>query len=358
MLDLNMEFVKDGLKILVIFLPLAYFLVKARGIIARKKGLFLLMAGFVIMLLGGIVDFADEFAALNNVFLVGLNFPHHETIEDILGVIGFTMFALGIALEIKHARKENIEKEKLIRRLSEQAEKLKKFDDLKSKFIRDVSHEFCSPLSCVNLSLSNIIDGLMGDVTGKQKSILQNGKKNLERLGRLVTDLLTLSKIESGKMIIQRKQNDVSLLAEEAYLSMKPMFERRRITFSRVSYLHDPKIWCDGDRIIQVFVNIFSNSLKYGLPGSEISVRLSEEGRHIRVEIEDKGKGMSQQELDKLFKEFERLDAEKEDGTGLGLVISKEILTLHHGRMWAESKLNEGTRFIFTIPRDARKENR
>lgn len=353
----DVEFIKDGLKIVVIFLPLIYFLVKSRNIIVRRKGLFLLIFGFSTMLLGGILDFTDEFAILDNVFLIGARFPYHEAIEDFFGIFGFILFALGIAIEIRLIKNENLERERMIRKLEEQTQRLKKFDGLKSKFVQDVSHEFRSPLNSIKLSLSNIIDGLMGEVDGKQKEALSIGKKNLDRLSRLVADLLTLSQIESGKMVMHRKLNDISSLAQEAYSSLKPMFENRNIAFNRVCYLDEPNVWCDGDKIIQVFVNILSNGLKYSPPNTQIAVRISGEGQDIRVEIEDQGKGMSEKDLEKLFDRFERIDAEKENGTGLGLAISKEIIDRHHGKVWVESKVGQGTRFIFTVPKDLRGES-
>lgn len=356
MLIPNFEFVKDGLKIVIIFLPLIYFLVKSRKIISKEKGIFLLIFGFSIMLLGGILDFTDEFKKLSDVFLIGANFPYHETIEDVFGVIGFILFALGIAIEIKRVTRENIEKKNIIQKLEEQAGRLKKYDELKSKFIQDVSHEFNTPLSSIKMSISNIIDGLMGDVPDDQKKSLGIGKKNLDRLSRLITDLLTLSQIESGKMTIRRNLNNISSLADDAYLSLKPLFTNKNIAFSKVCYLEKAEVWCDADRITQVFVNILSNAMKYSPTKTQVAVRISEEDDDIRTEIEDQGKGMSQEDADKLFNRFKRLDAEKEDGTGLGLVISKEIITMHQGKIWIESKLQKGTRFIFTIPKSLRKD--
>jgi signal transduction histidine kinase len=351
----NFEAIKDGLKILAIFVPLLYFFIKGKSIIVKDKRLLLLIFGFLVLLFGWCIDFAGDFKELDNVFLFGQKFPYHERAEDIVGVIGFILFSLGIGVEIKYINDENREKKKMIQRLEEQANHLRKFDTLKSKFVEDVSHEFCSPLSSVVLTLSNVVDGLMGEVSDEQKEALNIGKKNLNRLSKLVTDMLTLSKIEEGKTVMRRGVNDISLLVDEAHMALKAVFDNNNISFNKISYIEDSKIWCDGDKIIQVLINIISNGLKYSPSNTQINVRISGEDNEICLEIEDQGKGMSQEDIEKLFNRFERLKAEKEDGTGLGLVIAKEIMDLHKGKILIQSKINEGTRFVLTLPRDIRK---
>ena len=350
----NFEAIKDGLKILAIFVPLLYFFIKGRSIIIKDKRLVLLIVGFFVLLFGWCIDFAGDFKELDNVFLFGQNFPYHERIEDIVGVIGFILFSLGIGVEMKYINDENREKKKMIQKLEEQANRLRKFDMLKSKFVEDVSHEFCSPLSSIVLTIGNVVDGLMGEVSGEQKEALNIGKRNLNRLSKLVTDMLTLSKIEEGKMAMHRAANDISLLVDEAYMALKAIFDKNNISFNKISYIEDSKIWCDGDKIIQVLINILSNGLKYSPSNTQINVRISGKDNEICLEIEDQGKGMSQVDIEKLFNRFERLKAEREDGTGLGLVIAKEIMDLHKGKISIQSKINEGTRFILTLPRDIR----
>jgi len=351
----SFEVIKDGLKILAIFVPLLYFFIKGKSIIVKDKRLLLLIFGFLVLLFGWCIDFAGDFKELDNVFIFGQKFPHHELIEDIVGVLGFILFSLGIGIEIKYINDENREKKKMIQRLEEQANHLRKFDTLKSKFVEDVSHEFCSPLSNIVFTLNNVVDGLMGEVNDKQKEALNIGRKNLNRLSRLVADMLTLSKIEEGKIVMHRGINDISLLVDEAHMALKSVFDNNNIGFKKISYIEDSKIWCDGDKIIQVLINIISNGLKYSPSNTQINVRISGGDNEVCLEIEDQGKGMSQGDVEKLFNRFERLKEEKDDGTGLGLVIAKEIVDLHNGKILIQSKINEGTRFIITLPKDIRK---
>ena len=336
------------------FIPLIYFLVKGKTVIAKDKRLFVLIFGFSVLFVGGIFDFAGDVRTLDNIPLIGSNYPYHESIEDILGIVGFFLFALGVALEIRYIKKENLKEKEIIDKLQEQASRLEKYDKLKSKFIEDVSHEFRSPLCSISMSLHNVITGLMGDVSREQADALNIGQRNLNRLSRLVNDLLALSQIEAGRLPLHRKLSDIFSLANEAYLSLKPLFEEKKISFSRVSYLKNSDIWCDPDKVIQVFVNFLSNSLKYSRPESQVTVHIYDDGPNARIEVQDQGKGLTEEELSKLFNRFERLEEDKAEGAGLGLVISKELIGLHKGRVWVESKVNEGTKFIFTLPKDMR----
>ena len=349
----EMETIKDGLKLIILFLPLLYFFFKAKSIIIKDKRLTLLIGGFLILFMALFLDFAGDLAALDDVFIIGANFRYHELLETLLGSIGFILFTAGIALEINYIKKENIEKQKTIQKLKEQTEKLRKFDELKSKFIQDVSHEFQSPLTNASLSLNNIIEGLIGEVPEGQKQALEAGKRNIERLSRLAREVLTLSQIESGQMTFHGKLHSITSLAHEAYLSLKSLVENKHLTFKSTIILTDPILWCDGDKIMQVFINLMSNAIKYSPEQSHIAMTITEENHVVKVQIEDQGQGISKDDLAKLFNRFERLKEQKTEGTGLGLVISKEIISLHHGKIWAESTPGQNTRFIFTLPKTA-----
>lgn len=348
------ELIKDALKLIAISLPLAYILVRGRGIVARDKRLFFLMFGFSLLIIGALFDFTGDITPLKAIPLIGGDDPHHEQVEDVLGFIGFLFFAAGIIAEINHASREDVEKKKMIATLQQQTDRLKRFDELKTKFVGDVSHEFRSPIASITLSISNVIDGLMGDVNEEQRETLHLGKLNLDRLSRLVSDLLTLSSMESGHMVMRRSKHNLSSLVDEAYLSLRSLFEGKRIAFKAVCYAQRPEVWCDHDRVVQVFVNLLSNSIKYSASGTRVEVRVSDAGKDLKVEIEDQGKGIAQEDLKKLFTRFERLSVERVEGVGLGLAIAKEIVGMHHGTISVQSRVGEGTCFAVTLPRDVR----
>ncbi|MFH0731307.1 MAG: HAMP domain-containing sensor histidine kinase [Candidatus Omnitrophota bacterium] len=352
-LNVDIETIKDGLKLFLVFLPLLYFYFKGIDIIVRDIRLAMFVGGFSILLVGLFTDFAGDVSMFNGVPFIGGDYPFHEQLETILGTVGFLLFAIGIAMEIDYIKNVTNEKQKMIQKLQGQTEQLKKFDQLKTKFIQDLSHEFQSPLTNIRLSLHNIIEGLMGEVSESQKGTLEIGRRNVERLNRLSSDILSLSQIESGKFPFHGATHNLRSLAQEAYLSLKSLFDKKSISFKLTNLLTDSKIWCDGDEIIQVFVNLFSNAIKYSPAKTQISVKLSQEEQNVRVEIEDQGPGIAREDLEKLFNRFERVDQQKESGTGLGLAISKEIISLHKGRIWAESTIGEGTRMIFILPTHA-----
>ena len=111
-------------------------------------------------------------------------------------------------------------------------------------------------------------------------------------------------------------------------------------------------LWADKDKVTQVIVNILSNAIKYTPSGGTIAIKLLGTDNEMRFEISDTGPGIAREDIDKLFNKFERIFAEKHEGTGLGLSIAKDIVKLHKGKIWVESEIDKGSRFIFTFPRD------
>jgi len=346
--------IKDIVKIIAISFPLVYLLVKGSSVVVKDRRFFLIILGFSILILGALFDLSGDFTYLKEIPIMGGGDARHEPIEDIIGFIGFLLFTIGIVTEINHARREDAEKKRMIVKLQEQAGHLKKFDELKTRFIGDVSHEFRSPIASITLSLSNIIDGLMGEVTEEQKKTLQAGRQNLDRLSRLVSDLLTLSSMESGHMVMNRTKNDLSTLVVESYTSLRSLFESKHIAFRTACYIDEPLIWCDHDRIVQVFVNLLGNSVKYSASGSSVEVRISDAGKDLKIEVEDQGRGIAREDLKRLFTRFEQLNAERIEGIGLGLAIAKEIIDMHRGTVSVQSRVGEGTCFTVTLPKDMR----
>jgi len=115
-------------------------------------------------------------------------------------------------------------------------------------------------------------------------------------------------------------------------------------------------LWGDKDKLEQVIVNLLSNAIKYSPSGGNIAIKLTGTEDEIRFEIFNAGSDITKKDIDKLFNKYERITAEKQEGTGLGLYISKSIIGLHKGKIWVESELGKGSRFIFTLPRNLRKE--
>lgn len=302
--------------------------------------------------------------------------PHQQTIADqkphteevIDPVLGFSLListspvfdergehigSIHIAKDISGIKKTEEELRKAKKELEEKNDELKKLDQLKSQFVANVSHEFKNPLTIIGESMRLIVDGAAGEINQRQREVLESGKKTVDRLARLVTDLLDISKIEAGKMELKREKFDVSKLIGEIVAVYEREIARKQISLKQDIPDLGP-LWADRDKITEVIVNLLNNAIKYTPQGGSISLKASGNEDQIRVEVSDTGPGIPREYLEKIFDKFERIAAEKAEGTGLGLSIAKDILRLHRGRVWLESEVGKGSRFIFTLPRDLR----
>lgn len=229
---------------------------------------------------------------------------------------------------------------------------LKASADIKSKFTAMVSHEIRSPIAVVKEALSIVSEGMVGAVSSEQKNVLEIATGNVDRLSRLINNVLDFQKIESGKMEFDIQENDLAEVVAEVHRSMSILSKVKGLELR--SELADglPKIPFDRDKLIQVLTNLESNAINNTEKGSvTVSVTLENEGVHVCVR--DTGSGIRAEDISKLFRPFEQMDVKKgkrKSGTGLGLAISREIILAHHGEIWAESEVGKGTTCHFTLP--------
>ncbi len=248
----------------------------------------------------------------------------------------------------------SFENKRLLQELWQANRKLEALDERKSAFVATVSHEFKNPLFAVKEFLSFFLEGHLGEITDKQKDVLNRCHRTMERLLRLVMDILDLSKIESGKMELKRTEiqiydfvNDVLKIQEHLIREKK---QKMTINMSK----DIGSFWADEDKINQLMANIASNAIKYSPDKAEITVNVIGNDKEIRFEIKDTGEGLTSEECELVFDKFERVTVNKQEGTGLGLPIAKDIVELHKGKIWVESEKGKGSTFIFVLPRDLR----
>lgn len=235
-------------------------------------------------------------------------------------------------------------------------EKLQTLDQMKSKFVADVSHEFRTPMTVIKEAIAQILDGLAGKINPKQRQMLEMGERSLDRLTRLVTDILDLSRIEADKVELKKEKVDTMALLNETFATFKIQLSKKQITFKKDIPQDVGPIWADKDKITQVVINLLNNAVKYTPAGGSITVGFRETDQESRFEISDTGPGISKENYQKIFDKYERITSEKfekHEGTGLGLPISKDIIGLHKGRIWVESELGKGSKFIFTLPKES-----
>ncbi len=243
------------------------------------------------------------------------------------------------------------------RELERANEELKRLDKLKSTFISSISHELRTPLTVIKEFISLMLEGLAGPLTGDQRDYLGIANKNILRLTNLIETLLDFSRIESGKGL--RLRFEPALLVEavdEALMTLSQQLEEKRITLENRIDSDTPLVLIDRNRMVEVFINLIGNGIKFTPPGGKITIDsrgLTEKRDYLKVVVSDTGVGIAPEDLPKIFDRFfqgQRTQTGIISGTGLGLAITKEIIEGHQGDMHADSRLGSGASFVFTIP--------
>jgi two-component system sensor histidine kinase/response regulator len=232
-------------------------------------------------------------------------------------------------------------------------EKLQELDRLKSAFVSMVSHELRTPMTSIKGYVENMLDGLAGVVTEKQTHYLMRVKHNVERLTRMINELLDLSRIEAGAVELHLGPVSIRELVDEAV----EVFQRNAREKSVALEAHHaevlPLIQGDRDKLLQVLTNLVQNAIKFTPPGGTVRVesRLRED-QFVEVAVADTGCGIPPHEIDKVFEKFYRGESipTGDRGAGLGLAISKNLVELHGGRIEVTSTPGAGSRFFFTLP--------
>jgi PAS domain S-box-containing protein len=243
----------------------------------------------------------------------------------------------------------------VIRDITERKEaerKIKEAMELKSQFISTVSHELRTPLTIIKEDIALIMDGAAGKVKDKQREILEIAQRNIDRLSRLINDVLDFQKLQSGRAKFNMQDGSINNVIETVYNTMAKTVKKNGVDFRLTLDNALPRVTFDNDKIIQVLTNLVSNAMKFTEKGSiTISTRRIENA--IRVSIIDTGCGIRQEDMSKLFQQFQQLASgsnRKTGGTGLGLAISKDIVEKHGGRIWVESEFGKGASFNFLLP--------
>jgi signal transduction histidine kinase len=232
--------------------------------------------------------------------------------------------------------------------------KAREVDQMKNEFVSLVSHELRTPLAAMKGATDNMLEGITGELNSVQQECLSIIKRNIERLNRLISDLLDISRIEAGKLQLHTQSVQINQLVQECLHGLEELGKQKNIVITASLAEDMPPVSADPDKIIQVVTNLIGNAVKFTPPGGKVSVETAKRFECVQVSISDTGVGISHQDLEKVFDKFYQVtnNAEhiKVKGTGLGLPISKGIIERHQGKIWAESVLGKGSTFIFTLP--------
>lgn len=229
-------------------------------------------------------------------------------------------------------------------------EKLRELDHMRSEFISNVSHELRSPLHSISGFAKLMLRGKVPDPT-VQSEFLTTIDKQAERLGRLIENLLSVSRLESGRFGIQKQRLSMKELIHETVDGLYSLAYDKGIVINEEMPSTLLEIEGDRERLEQVMINLLSNAIKFSKDDSPIVVQAEDRGSELVVQVIDRGIGIPEKAMPYLFERFyQAKDAMARGGTGLGLYISKQIIEAHGGRIWAESKVGQNSVFSFSLP--------
>ncbi len=243
--------------------------------------------------------------------------------------------------------------EHLYKDLEEENKRLDELNELKSGFVANASHEIRTPLAVIKESVGLFLDHMSKDLAEEQKNVLAMTKNNIDKLAKMVNSLLDASKIEAGKLELDREKVNINAVISEVLAGMELLVDKRDIELIKELPEEEIYIFCDREKITRVLTNLISNALKFTDLGGSIKVECKEDNKELKIIVSDTGCGISKEDIAKLFDKYSQFGKKKDrdiKGTGLGLSIVKGIVDMHGGNIWVESELGKGTKFTFTLP--------
>jgi Signal transduction histidine kinase len=226
---------------------------------------------------------------------------------------------------------------------------VKKYERSKRKFVDNASHELKTPISV----LRGIVETLLEEEEDQRKRhFLEKALRRIEQMQSLVEDLLTLTKLESGRERLNLSEFKLRELVEEVYDSLEQEFVKKEVSFENL-VSEDFKMFADRQKLLLLLRNLIDNAVKYNKRGGKVWVRAKKEGNKQILEVEDTGIGIPPEHVPFIFERFYRVDkgrSREMGGTGLGLSIVKHIVFLHGGEIMVHSKPGEGSRFSIVMP--------
>ena len=240
------------------------------------------------------------------------------------------------------------------RELEEQNIRIQEANRLKSEFLANMSHELRTPLNAVIGFAEILVDGRVGPLNPNQKEFLSDILTSGQHLLQLINDVLDLAKIEAGKMELEPETFSIKRITEEVCALMKPVASKRNIMINIEASSNHDAVTLDQRKFKQVLYNLLSNAVKFSHDNSEVRVVYGlDSKRQLQLQVKDSGIGIKDEDLPRIFREFEQLDSgatRKFPGTGLGLALTKKIIELHKGLIRVQSEFGKGSTFTMTIP--------
>jgi signal transduction histidine kinase len=245
-----------------------------------------------------------------------------------------------------------IENVRLFEEIQEKSRQIEEASKHKSQFLANMSHELRTPLNAILGYAELVLDGIYGEAPEKMRNVLERIQTNGKHLLGLINDVLDLSKIEAGQLVLSLNDYSIKDMMQGVYVAVEPLAGNKKLNF-RLEVPPDlPPARGDERRLSQVLLNLVGNAIKFTDTG-EVAMRASAANGSYTVAVRDTGPGIAEADQAKIFEEFQQSESthtKAKGGTGLGLAIAKRIVEMHGGRLWVESTLGNGATFFFTVP--------
>jgi signal transduction histidine kinase len=224
------------------------------------------------------------------------------------------------------------------------------------RFLGIASHDLKAPLSAVQSYLQLMLGGFSGELTEKQRQMLERSSIRISEQLELISDLLDISRIEGGQIVKEMEEVALSRIVNDSVENVRAMAEEKQIKLATKVSPSLPKLRASGARLKQAITNLLTNAIKFTPENGEVLLRISEQDGDLNTEVMDTGTGISTEDVPKIFDDFYRGGDREKTGAGLGLAIVRRVVEAHGGKIWVESpnpedKKGRGSKFTFTLPK-------
>jgi len=327
------------------------------------------LATFALLLLSSLVGL-EYFGFLPHLHLEGFVSPYlYQQGSFVLAVLlafATTLYVscyltVNISGELRRRQGEIVAlKDRLLaeaRELEEVNVELVRLDRLKTYFLAIASHDLKTPLAAVESYLQVILGGFVGEITERQRHMMERSSLRIKELIGMINRFLDLAYIERGEIVQKMEMTSLDEVLDRCLEEMQVLASEKGQTLTVEKPPSLPVIYASPSHLHQVFTNLLSNAIKFTPEGGSITLGVEEVGDNIQVTLTDTGIGIDPEDMPRIFEDFYRGRSVGGVGTGLGLSIAKRIVEAHRGKIWAQSPYAEGqpgSRFAFIIPKDSR----
>jgi len=262
------------------------------------------------------------------------------------------IYSFGIAYRRQVLNNKALKEKLHVQQTNSEIQRIKDLDEIKTRFFANISHEFRTPLSLISgpLNLAKKASKNEGENISISSTTFNVITKNANRLQNLIDQLLELSKIESGKIHLNLEQGGLIQFIKSITSSFESMSERENISLNSSYPSEINGAFFDKDKLEKILSNLITNAFKYTAVGGAVTLTVEHSNSHYSIEISDTGKGMTKEEVKRIFERFYRVEGSEKKGSGIGLALTKEMVDLHNGQISVNSRKNEGTTFKVRLP--------